>query len=301
MCSSTNRVCTLPAAKSGWPRMACRKAMLVSTPSMRNSLSAREVRADGVPEVVRRRMTDHLGEQRIERQAGLVAGVAEAVGAHARPARGLVGGERAGGRQNGAVVAHRLHAHPGLHSVAAWRRRSRRVRVPRSSRPRPASTARWTMSTPVTSSVTVCSTWSRALVSMNANDPVSVVAGVVDQELEGSGVAVADAAGEPHRGVDDRVRAASSASPGAGATSTIFWKCRCTLHSRSPRWAMPPSASPRICTSTCRARSDELLHVEVAVAERWQALRPGSARRWPPPRRRRPPGASPGPRRRPPP
>ena len=43
-------------------------------------------------------------------------------------------------------------------------------------------------------------------------------------------------------------------SPGAGAISTIFWKRRWMLHSRSQRWTMSPLPSPSIWTSMCRAR-----------------------------------------------
>ena len=37
MCSSTKRVCAWPASTSGWRSRACRKAMLVGAPAMRNS------------------------------------------------------------------------------------------------------------------------------------------------------------------------------------------------------------------------------------------------------------------------
>lgn len=47
----------------------------------------------------------------------------------------------------------------------------------------------------------------------------------------------------------------SASSHGLGAISISFWCRRCTLQSRSHRCAIPPLASPRICTSMCRARS----------------------------------------------
>ena len=72
------------------PGCCAGSAMLVLTPSSRNSLSARVVAADRDGEIRRRRMRDHLGEQRIERAARCVAGVAEAVGAHARSVRRLI-------------------------------------------------------------------------------------------------------------------------------------------------------------------------------------------------------------------
>ena len=45
----------------------------------------------------------------------------------------------------------------------------------------------------------------------------------------------------------------ASSSAGAGATSTSFWRRRCTLHSLSHRW-MAALPSPATCTSTWRAR-----------------------------------------------
>ena len=39
--------------------------------------------------------------------------------------------------------------------------------------------------------------------------------------------------------------------PGAGASSRIFWRRRCSEHSRSPRWTIFPRRSPKTWTSTC--------------------------------------------------
>ena len=104
----------------------------------------------------------------------------------------------------------------------------------------------------MTSSVTVCSTCRRALVSMNtkgrsgrspeASTRNSNVPRLVYRSLAAKRTAASMIAAR-----------SSSDSPGAGATSTSFWWRRWTLHSRSPRWATPPCRSPRICTSTCRA------------------------------------------------
>ena len=73
---------------------------------------------DGIREVRGRGVGDHLGQQRVVVQARLVAAVAEAVGAHARAAGSFVGGEYAACGDDGAVLAHGLHADAGLDGVA---------------------------------------------------------------------------------------------------------------------------------------------------------------------------------------
>ena len=84
--SSTQRVWTFPATKSGCVRMARRNGMLVAMPSSRNSLSARVARPNDRGEIRRWGMRDDLGQQRIERPAGTIPRVAEPVRPHARPA-----------------------------------------------------------------------------------------------------------------------------------------------------------------------------------------------------------------------
>ena len=128
-----------PATKSGCARMLRRKAMLVATPSSRNSLSARVSARHGVGEIRRRRMDDHLGQQGIERARGAVAGIAEPVGAHAGAVRRLVDGERAAAGPHRAVRPDRLHVDARLDRVAARRamRRRGRGRGPSASRPAP--------------------------------------------------------------------------------------------------------------------------------------------------------------------
>ncbi len=79
--------------------------------------------------------------------------------------------------------------------MAAWSR-------PSSARPAPPASRSWTWtrSTPVTSSVTVCSTWMRALASMKLT-PLGRTLGVeVDQQLHRAHPAVAQGLAEPHRG-----------------------------------------------------------------------------------------------------
>ena len=72
-----------------------------------------------VAEVVRGRVGDHFGQERVERRVRLVAGVAAAVDPHARAARGLVSREDAGGRPHGALGVQRLQVDPRLDRKAA--------------------------------------------------------------------------------------------------------------------------------------------------------------------------------------
>ena len=72
-----------------------------------------------VREVPRRRMRDHLGQQRVEAGAGAVAAVAEAVGAHAGAGGRVVGREQPAGGAHLAGGRDRLHVDAGLDRVAA--------------------------------------------------------------------------------------------------------------------------------------------------------------------------------------
>ena len=56
----------------------------------------------------------HLSEQRVIARAGGIAGVAEGVGAQARPGRWIEGGKHAAGRQCIASFGHPLHVDPSL-------------------------------------------------------------------------------------------------------------------------------------------------------------------------------------------
>ena len=105
-----------PAAKSACARMLRRNAMLVATPSSRNSLRARDGPRHGPREV--RRLDDDLGEQRVERAAGAVARIAEPIGPHARSARRLVDRQRAAAGPHRAVRPDRFHVHARLDRVA---------------------------------------------------------------------------------------------------------------------------------------------------------------------------------------
>ncbi len=63
-------------------------------------------------------MHDHLGEQRVEGGAGLVAGTAERIDAHAGPGRQIEQPKRAAGRLGGAVLVHHFHIDAKLHRIA---------------------------------------------------------------------------------------------------------------------------------------------------------------------------------------
>ena len=108
------------ATKSGCASTAPRNGMLVATPPMRNSRKVRVGLLHHVGPVRAGRMHDDLGEQRVEGGAGLVAGIAERIDAHARarpadrtcdsvPPVGLVD----------AVLVHHLHVDAKLHRIAA--------------------------------------------------------------------------------------------------------------------------------------------------------------------------------------
>ena len=161
----------VPPAKSGCARIVAQERRCWWRRPRGGIRSRRaSVARDGVGEIRRGRVGDHLREQRVERADGAVAGVAEAVGAHAGPARRLVDGERAAAGPHGAVGADRLHVDAGLDRVAA--RRAIAVAVEAqfcSVAPCARRICVCTRSTPVTASVTVCSTCSRAFASMKTN------------------------------------------------------------------------------------------------------------------------------------
>ena len=102
---------------------------------------------------------------------------------------------------------------------------------------------------PVTSSVTGCSTCSRVFISRKTNRPRRRPPGTRRSRRRGTPRLAASTAAAS-------IRSRSPAeTPGDGVSSTIFWWRRCTEQSRSPSASTRPSARPRICTSTCRARS----------------------------------------------
>ena len=225
--------------------------MFVFTPRMRNSRSARSIRPIALVE--RRAPGGDLHQQRVE--VGRDDRAAEPVAAvqpDREPAGRAVGGDPA--VVGDEVVLRVLGGDPALDRV-------RRAVVISSCGGMfsgascslwPWATRIWllTMSTPVTTSVTVCSTWMRGLTSMKKNSPRSRST----QELDGAGVAVVGRLAQPLGGVADPLRAGPAAGSMLGAISTTFWCRRCTEQSRSQRWTRLPCVSPRICTSMCLAR-----------------------------------------------
>ena len=94
-CVSMNEVVTPPGAKSGSSSTAWRKGMLVETPRIRNSASAR--RAFSTAELEGAAAAGELGQHRVEVGADLGAGVGRAaVEADAGTAGGAVGRDLAG-------------------------------------------------------------------------------------------------------------------------------------------------------------------------------------------------------------
>jgi len=66
-----------------------------------------------------RGMHDHLGQQRVEGSAGLVAGVAKGIDADAGTGRQIEHRQRSAGRLGGAGLVHHFHIDAKLHGVAA--------------------------------------------------------------------------------------------------------------------------------------------------------------------------------------
>ena len=115
---------------------------------------------------------------------------------------------------------------------------------------------------PLTSSVTPCSTWSRALTSRNQN-----VAVAVEQELGRRRVAVARRP-PPTRTASRGARAAASGvRPGAGASSMSFWWRRWIEQSRSPSATTAPGRVAEELDLDVARRPDLALEVDRAVAE----------------------------------
>ena len=158
----------------------------------------------GIGEVARRRVGDDLGQQRVEGVRGAIAGVAEAVGAHARPVGRLVGGERAAARPHRAVGCDGLHVDARLDRVAARRQRLGAVEAEllQGLSLRQADLR--------LHQVDACHRLGDGVLALQAGIGLDEGEGLragaardVDQELEGAEVEVADAPGQPHGGVDD--------------------------------------------------------------------------------------------------
>ena len=179
-----------PARNSGWRRMRTSRSRLVVTPWIGPGRARRPGR--GPPRAGWGRGRSPWPAWGRSGRAHLGPVLHAAVDPH----------RRSDGRDPEAVqVARRglpptggvLGVEAGLDGV------SRRPRASRTSggRGRPSATRSCsrTRSSPVTSSVTGCSTWSRVFTSRKAKVPVGQ-----EQELDGAGVHVADGPGRGHRG-----------------------------------------------------------------------------------------------------
>ena len=157
-----------------------------------------------VREVRGRRVADHLREQRIERGAGLVAGVAEAVGADTGAAGRLVGGERAARGANGAVLGERLHVHARLDRVSARLRDPRIVEAQLRDRGArgEADLRLHDVDAGDLLGHGVLDLEPRVRLDEDEGLAAVPIAGV-DEELEGAEVGVADAVRESQRRLDD--------------------------------------------------------------------------------------------------
>mmetsp|Transcript_165444 Transcript_165444/g.530879 ORF Transcript_165444/g.530879 Transcript_165444/m.530879 type:complete len:232 (-) Transcript_165444:403-1098(-) len=107
------------------------------------------------------------------------------------------------------------------------------------------------MSTPVTSSVIVCSTWMRGFTSMKIN----LASGFVKSSATMNSTVPTPWYSQfwIRRTAQSVMRWRRSGCMRAGATSTTFWFRICTEQSRSKRWTTPPRPSETTCTSMWRA------------------------------------------------
>ena len=138
-----------------------------------------------------------------------------------------------------------------------------------------------TRSRSVTSSVTPCSTWRRALTSRNQNRRS------VSKRNSAVAALCSFAARAARMARSCSSARSSGVSPGAGDSSTSFWCRRWIEQSRSPSATIVPSASPSSCTSMWRAGRTSRSRYTAAVAECRQRLRRASGQRGRQVRRRR--------------
>mmetsp|Transcript_110887 Transcript_110887/g.294618 ORF Transcript_110887/g.294618 Transcript_110887/m.294618 type:complete len:522 (-) Transcript_110887:212-1777(-) len=157
----------------------------------------------------------------------------------------------------GSVYPASNPAPPGSKETRAWMAQPRGAgggSLEISSKPMPAATriCVCTRSTPVTSSVMVCSTWMRGFISRKTKRALGSERAPVTRN---STVPAFRYWHISHRRTAaPQIRALSSGFiPRAGAISTTFWFRCCTEQSRSKKWAQWPLPSPMTCTSMWRA------------------------------------------------
>ena len=209
---------------------------------------------------------DDLGEHRVEPAADLGAErrSRHRPGCRRRPASGAPRPDRspAGTRPR----RPRRRGGPRSRDRCGGRRPAR---TPSGS---PAAIRSWsaTRSRPVTSSVT-------GMLDLEPRVHLEErrLAAVVDEELAGAGVHVADGATRGSSAASPSRARRSPSMPGDGLSSRIFWWRRWIEQSRSPRWTPFPWASNRTWISTWRRALDEPLEDQALVAERRARLAPG--------------------------
>ena len=262
-----------PARTSSRASSERRKPTFVARPRIA-VLGQRAVQAGERGRAVRA-VGDHLGDHRVVVGADHRAGLDRGVDAHAvRVARPAAPGRRTGRSCASSAL---------MRASIAWPRHAR----PRTSSASPAATRSCssTRSRPVTSSVTGCSTCSRAFISRKKC--VSGIVGVGD-ELDRARAVVARGRGQRDR-LLARARSRSSAeTTGDGDSSSTFWWRRCSEHSRSPsEMHVAVRVADHLHLDVPRARQ-EALDEHAVVAEARPP--PRAARRRSP--RRAPSGAS---------
>ena len=211
--------------------------------SIWNSRSARCASARVGGSARRTVRDDHLGEQRVEGGAD----------AHSRPNSPRCRRARPADRLEGAQRRPRLCAPPAS-IVSAFTRSWIGVAARAGGRVRSAGRRRAggdaticarTRSTPVTASVTVCSTC-RPQVGLENTKRLALAL-----DVESSGARLWSTRRALESATGDRPCAAQAQPGGEGAISISFWCRRCRLRAL-PRWAIVPAASPTTWTSTWR-------------------------------------------------
>ena len=154
-----NEVLSWPAWKSGSLRIFRWSGTVVLIPSMTVISSVRRMRA--IASLAVAAVHDDLGDHRVVVRRHGALGVRERIDAHARTARHVERVDDAGRRREGLGI---LGVDAALDRVAGERDVALLER--RAARPAAIRICSFTMSMPVTISVTGCSTWRRVFISM---------------------------------------------------------------------------------------------------------------------------------------